>query len=109
MKETVVIKLDGNQMVDVIQIIDGDVARMPEASVYNPFPAKELIIFLLGAEMHVSIKPDKLRRKPLTDKDNFIPLNNSKEKDKAFKKYEEAVFKEAKHIYGSKKGMLKKK
>ncbi len=64
-KHTIVIKIEGRKIVDLIQMSYGEVMRMPTNPAYKTFPTKELIVSLYDTELHLSLKPGGLKGKML--------------------------------------------
>lgn len=57
-KDTVVVKIENNAIVDVVQVMeDGEVARSPKNSVMKLFPTNDMIVMLEEMDLHLVLKP----------------------------------------------------
>ena len=57
-KDTVVVKVEGDAIVDVIQVTsNGEVARSPKNSVTKLFPTNDMIVLLENMDLHLVLRP----------------------------------------------------
>ena len=78
MKHRVVLTIEGNKITDLVEVIDGDVARIPKCSVHpSIFPTNHAIVFLPKNErMFIGIAGKSDWWHP--NKDRYVEPKNKK-------------------------------